>query len=262
MRLVLPRGRPDELPGRRGCGRPAVVRRHPLDGGAEAREPGRRALEEGDGTLLALVGQDLGVGEAQASSIDVEKSQPMPAFLAAAVTGDRCRRRRPAELFDVEMDQLAGPVRVVADDLGLGLQRRQPAQAVAARTRPTVATGRPAGGRSPGRTGVRATSRTIAASAASSRRVELACGRELRSREPTTSSAACTGLPLARVWWKPEGSRDPGHGPAVGEDAAPSAVDRWAWSWHSDGRPSGGSAAGMSAWQRQPSTAAPGGQPP
>ena len=38
----------------------------------------------------------------------------------------------PAELLDVDVDQLARPLALVADDLGLGLERRQPAEPVPA----------------------------------------------------------------------------------------------------------------------------------
>ena len=38
----------------------------------------------------------------------------------------------PAELLDVEVDQLAGPCPLVADDLRLGVERLEPTEAVAA----------------------------------------------------------------------------------------------------------------------------------
>ena len=95
----------------------AVVGHDPLDGDAEAGEPGQRPLEEGHGALLALVGQDLGVGEARGVvDADVQEVPADAALLAAPVAGDAVADAvDPAELLDVEVDQLAGPLALVAD---------------------------------------------------------------------------------------------------------------------------------------------------
>jgi len=58
-----------------------VVGHDPLDGDAVAGKPGERPIEEGDRAGLALVGQDLGVGQAR-GVID----GAVQAFLAEAAT--------------------------------------------------------------------------------------------------------------------------------------------------------------------------------
>ena len=69
----------------------AVVGHDALDGDAVAGEPGERPAEEGGGAGLALVGQDLGIG--QARGIVDRDVQGLPANAVMAVdragTGDR-----------------------------------------------------------------------------------------------------------------------------------------------------------------------------
>src|SRR3954447_5661483 len=92
--------------GSAGIGR-AVVGHDPLDGDAEAGEPGKRPLEEGHGALLALVGQDLGVGEpGGVVDADVEELPADAARPAGAVAGDAVAEALdPAELLDVEVEE-------------------------------------------------------------------------------------------------------------------------------------------------------------
>ena len=170
----------------------AVVGHHPLDGDAQAGEPGDGALEEGDGTFLALVGQDLGVGKA-GGIVDADM-QEVPADAAAAlgpVAGDAVADAvDPAELLDVEVDQLAGPCPLVAEDLRLGVERLEPTEAVAAQDQAHGGdrAAEPAGDGGAGQAWRR--SARISAGAASPRRVGLWCGRDERSARPASPSRA------------------------------------------------------------------------
>ena len=57
----------------------------------------------------------------------------MPRAWPGPVAGDAVADAvDPAELLDVEVDQLAGPLALVADDLGLGVEGAEPAEAAAA----------------------------------------------------------------------------------------------------------------------------------
>ncbi|MFO1050210.1 MAG: Tom37 metaxin N-terminal-like domain-containing protein [Geminicoccaceae bacterium] len=76
----------------------SIVGHHPLDRDPEAGEPGQRPPEEGHRTRLALVGQDLAVGEARRIvDADMQEVPATAALLAAPVAGDRLwRRQAPA----------------------------------------------------------------------------------------------------------------------------------------------------------------------
>src|SRR5262245_45176983 len=126
--LVLEPGIVDRLAeGMADIGRP-VVGHDPLDGDAQAGEPGDGALEEGDRAFLALVGQDLGEGEARGVvDADVEEVPADAAFPAAPVTDDAVADAvDPAQLLDVDVDELAGPLALVADRLGPGVEGAEP----------------------------------------------------------------------------------------------------------------------------------------
>ena len=70
-------------------------------------------MQEGDGALLALVGQDLGEGDARGVvQADVDELPADAVVLAGALTGDAVADLlEPSELFDVEVEQLAGLAR-------------------------------------------------------------------------------------------------------------------------------------------------------
>jgi hypothetical protein len=75
-------------------------------------------LQEGDGALLALVGQDLGEGDARGGvEADVVEFPTGAAAPAGARAGDAMADLlEAAELLDVEVEQLAGVVALVASD--------------------------------------------------------------------------------------------------------------------------------------------------
>ena len=111
-------------------------------------EPSQGLLDEkGGSALLLLVGHD--GGEGQAGCVVDGDMQVFPAgaalaALAVAVAGDAMADTvDAAELLDVEVDQLARVLALVADDSGLGssaLSRPRPRRR---RTSPTVETARP-----------------------------------------------------------------------------------------------------------------------
>src|SRR5215208_4318970 len=86
---------------------------------AEAGVIGDRRLEEGDGALLFLVGQDLREGDA-GSVVDADMNE-LPASAAGLtllrITGDAMADlAEAAELLDVDVDHLAGVLALVASD--------------------------------------------------------------------------------------------------------------------------------------------------
>jgi FtsZ-binding cell division protein ZapB len=111
----------------------AVVGHDPLDGDAEAFKPSQRPLQERGGTLLSLVGQDLGVGQPRGIIDGHVQRLPAGAALAALagpVAGDAVADAVDApELLRVEVEQLARFVARVADDGRLGIEGSEPAQA-------------------------------------------------------------------------------------------------------------------------------------
>jgi hypothetical protein len=131
----------------------SIVGHDPLDGNAEAGEPGKRPLEEGHGALLALVGEDFGAGE-PGGVVDADM-QELPADAArpaGAVAGEAMAEALdPAALLDVppppsadggpfghgssalrSMDAFARPLALVPDRPGLGVEGGQPVQAASA----------------------------------------------------------------------------------------------------------------------------------
>ena len=79
---------------------------------------GDGGLEEGDGALLPLVGQDLREGDARGivdADVDELPADAADAGLAGAVAGDAVADAlEAAELLDVDVDQLAGMLALVA----------------------------------------------------------------------------------------------------------------------------------------------------
>ena len=120
----------------------------------------------------------------------------------------------PAELLDVEVDQLAGPCPLVADDLRLGVERLEPTEAVAAQDQAHGGdrAAEPAG---PDRRWRR--SARISACAASPRRVGLWCGGDERSARPAALQAMASS-PLAHGLGRDPGrGGDAGHAPALSQ---------------------------------------------
>jgi hypothetical protein len=121
----------------------AVVGHDPLDGDAVAAEPAERPVEEGDGAGLALVGENLAVGEP--CGIVDRDVQDFPAAMAAgpgAIAGDAVADAvDPAELLGVDVEQLAGAGALVADHGRPGLERGEAAEAEAAQRQADGRTG-------------------------------------------------------------------------------------------------------------------------
>src|SRR5690606_6802248 len=107
----------------------AVVGQHPLHGDVVSGEPRQRPCQERRGGVAAFVVADLGVGQARAvvdSDVDVVVAElgarpATPPLLAAAGDAGSAAVDTPAAavgdaalLFDVDVDQLAGPVALVA----------------------------------------------------------------------------------------------------------------------------------------------------
>jgi hypothetical protein len=111
----------------------AVVGHDPGDSDAEALVVGQGCLEEGDGALFLLVGHDLREGDARGivdGDVDELPADAAAVALAGAITGDAVANPlEAAELFDVEVDHLAGRCALVADHRYGRLQIPDPAQA-------------------------------------------------------------------------------------------------------------------------------------
>ena len=192
-----------------------------VDGAGQERRAGR----------ALLVGQDLGVGqpgvvvdqrvdvvEADPGSRSGRRSAPCCAAVGppAAAVGD------PAELLDVHVDQLAGPVAFVADRGGLRGPDHLTGDRVAARQVGHCVAAQDPGDRprrrrrarrrsSPGRAargGAARRSRRSTSQPGSGSGIE--CGREDRSRSPASPSAAYRSIqvfthlretPIAAAMW-------------------------------------------------------------
>jgi hypothetical protein len=117
----------------RAIGR-AVVGHDARHGDAVAREPAEGAVEEGDGAGLALVGQDLAVGE-PCGIVDGDM-QDLPAGTAsgvAPVAGDAVADAvDAAELLGVDVEQRAGAGALIADHGRPGLEGGEAAETEAA----------------------------------------------------------------------------------------------------------------------------------
>src|SRR5215467_8016044 len=98
----------------------AIVSHDALDLDPEACVISERCLEKGDGAALLLVGHDLGKGDAGVivdANVDILPADATAAALASAVAGNAVADViELAELFDVDVDQLAGMLAFVASD--------------------------------------------------------------------------------------------------------------------------------------------------
>ena len=114
----------------------AVVGHDALGGDAMRREPVQGVVEESHGAFLALVGHDGGEGQARGvvdGDVEVLPAGAALPALAAAVAGDAVADAvDAAELLDVDVDQLARALALVAENGGLGIERPEAAEAEAA----------------------------------------------------------------------------------------------------------------------------------
>ena len=126
----------------------AVVGHDPLDADAVAREPGERPREEGNRAGLALVGQDLGVGQARGVIDGDVQVFPADAVVAVDHAGAAAGDAVPgtgdlAELLGIDVHDLAGTLALVAHDRRGRIEPLEAAEAEAAQDAPTVESGRP-----------------------------------------------------------------------------------------------------------------------
>src|SRR6516165_2751188 len=110
----------------------AIVGHDALDLDAKARVIGHRALQEGDRATRLLVGHDL--AEADARVVVDREVDELPAGVlvptALSNAGDPVAGTlEAAELFDVDVDQLARPLAFITANRSLRLERAQPVEA-------------------------------------------------------------------------------------------------------------------------------------
>ncbi len=126
---------PRRLQARTECDRSvaaSVIGHDAIDLDAEAFEVGHGGLEEGDGTLLLLVGEDVDAGDAgMVVDGDVSELPTNAAMiaLAAPISGDAVASfLETTEFLDVDVDDLTGSLALVARPRLFGLERREQAQ--------------------------------------------------------------------------------------------------------------------------------------
>jgi hypothetical protein len=115
----------------------AVVAHHPLDADAPFSEPAQGTHEKAGAALAALVGQHLDIGQAR-GVIDGDMNELLagPVRGVAPAAGDPVAHPSKArQLLDVEMQELAGVLPLVAADRS---RRLEPAQATEAGCAATV----------------------------------------------------------------------------------------------------------------------------
>src|SRR4029450_11386634 len=110
----------------------AIVGHYALDLDTEAGVIGDRCLEEGDRAALLLVRHDLGEGDAGVivdADVHVFPAEAALLTLASPVAGDAVSDLiELAELFDVDVDQLAGMLALIAPHRLGGLERAEPVE--------------------------------------------------------------------------------------------------------------------------------------
>src|SRR3954453_6309445 len=113
----------------------AIVGHHTGNRDAKARVVGDRGLEEGDRALLLLVRQDLREGYAGGvvdADVDELPSDAPTLALPRSVAGDAMADLvEAAELFDIDVDQFAGMLTLVAAHRGGGVKRLDAVEAKA-----------------------------------------------------------------------------------------------------------------------------------
>ena len=109
----------------------AVVSEDGAGSDALACKPDHGSLQEGDGRVLALVGQDLGIGQTRPIiDADVDKLPADTASPTPVVAGDAMANGTDsAKLLDVEVQELARKLLFVATDRLGGLKRCQTTEA-------------------------------------------------------------------------------------------------------------------------------------
>ena len=159
-------------------------------------EPGDGPRGEPDRAFLAFIRQDLGIGQARGViDGDVDKFPAGSALVALSppIAGDAMADAvDSAEVLDVNMDQLTGPLALIADDLGLGVEAGEAAKAASAQGKAdggcrTVQPARDDG-----------TAEALSAQGldplsprSSGKRLGLWRGRQEQSRRPLSPSCAC-----------------------------------------------------------------------
>ncbi len=111
----------------------AVVAHEALGFDAEGGEVSQSAFEEKDGTVLALVGHDL--SESQPGSVvdaNMDELPSGPAHLIAPVPGHAVTGAHDfSQLFDIEVEELAGELALVTHHRRSRFQVAEPGQAMA-----------------------------------------------------------------------------------------------------------------------------------
>src|ERR1044071_4120788 len=112
-----------------------IVGHHASNRDAEVRVVGDRGLEEGDRALLFLVGEDLREGHAGGvvdADVDELPSDAPALALPRSIAGDaRADPVEAAKLFDIDVDQFAGMLALVAAHRRGGLKRLDAVEAEA-----------------------------------------------------------------------------------------------------------------------------------
>jgi hypothetical protein len=112
----------------------AVVAHDALSLNAEGSEVSQGAFEEEDGAVLPFIRHDLSEGEAgSVVDADVDELPAGPAHLVTSIVRDAVAGAHDfAQLLDIEVEEFAGMLALVAHDWRSGLQSAQPSEPVAA----------------------------------------------------------------------------------------------------------------------------------
>jgi hypothetical protein len=110
----------------------AIVGHDPGDGYPEAGVVGHGGLQEGDGAFFFLVGQNLAEGDARGvvdADVDELPTDAPAVALTGAIAGDAVADLvEAAQLLDVDMDQFARMLALIAHHRFGGLQISDPAK--------------------------------------------------------------------------------------------------------------------------------------
>ena len=110
----------------------SVVGHDPLDADAEALEPGQCAAGKSDSAVGFFVGEDFAVGQAAGivdGDVEIFPAGAALVALAGAITGDAVADAvDAAEFLDVDVDEFAGFLALIAHDLWPGFERAEPSK--------------------------------------------------------------------------------------------------------------------------------------